>query len=111
MNRTDYVRINLSEIPQELIEEYDLTQWIQNWWIYFEILQGWYGLPQSRSLPNDLMRTRLEKAVYYKAATTPGLWRHKWRPILFVLIVDDCGIKYVGKQHALHLLRILEENY
>ena len=40
MNRTDYVRINLSEIPQELIEEYDLTQCIQNGGIYFEILQG-----------------------------------------------------------------------
>ena len=31
--------------------------------------------------------------------------------IRFVLIVDDFGIKYVGKEHALHLLKTLEKNY
>eukprot|EP00804_Cyclotella_cryptica_P013680 CCRYP_016124-RA/>CCRYP_016124-RA protein AED:0.29 eAED:0.26 QI:0/0/0/1/0/0/4/0/346 len=31
---------------------------------------------------------------YYQCATTPGLWRHKWRPVLFVLIADDFGIQY-----------------
>ena len=42
---------------------------------------------------------------------TPGLWRHKWRSIQFLLILDNFGIKYVGKQHALHLLKILEQHY
>ena len=37
------------------------------------------------------MRTRLEKAGYYEAATTPGLWRHRWRPIQFVLLLDNFG--------------------
>ena len=60
---------------------------------------------------NYLLRTRLEKAGYYEAATIPGLWSHKWRPIQFVLIVDDFGIKYVGKQQALHILKILQQNY
>ena len=111
MERYKYVRIKLSDIPQEFIEEYNLTQSVQNGWIYFEILRGCYGLPQSGRLANDLLRTRLEKAGYYKAATTPGLWSHKWRPIQFVLIVDDLGIEYIGKQHALHLIKILEQNY
>ena len=31
--------------------------------------------------------------------------------IRFVLIVDDFGMKYVGKEHALHLLKTLEQNY
>ena len=57
------------------------------------------------------MRTQIKKAGYYEAATTPGLWRHKWLPIQLVLIVDDFGIKYVGKQHALHLLKILDQQY
>ena len=30
-------------------------------------------------------------------------WRHVTRPILFSLVVDAFGIKYVGKQHAQHL--------
>ena len=32
-------------------------------------------------------------------------------PHPFFLIVDDFGIKYAGKQHAIHLLKILEQNY
>ena len=36
---------------------------------------------------------------------------HKWRPIQFVLLVDDFGIEYVGKEHVLHLLKTLEKNY
>ena len=45
MERYKYVRIKLSDIPQEFIEEYDLTKAAQNGWIYFEILCGCYGLP------------------------------------------------------------------
>ena len=111
MDQPEYVRIKLSDIPQELIEEYNPKQLVQNGWIYFEILRGCYGLTQSGRLANELLCTRLKKAGYYKAATTPGLWRHKWRPIQFVLIVDDFGIKYVRNQHALHILNILEESY
>ena len=35
----------------------------------------------------------------------------KWRPILFSLVVDNFGIKYVGKQHADHLISAIEEKY
>ena len=41
----------------------------------------------------------------------PGLWKHDWRPIQFTLVVDDFGVKYVGKEHALHLQQTLEEHY
>ena len=111
MERSNYVHIKLSDIPPEFKEEYILTQSVQNGWIYFEILRGCYGLLQSGRLTNDLLRTRLDKEGYCEAATTPGLWSHKWRPIKFVLIIDDFGIKYVGKKYALHLLKILYQNY
>ena len=48
------------------------------------------------------------KEGYYKARTTPVLWRHKWRPIQSCLIVDDFGVEYVGKKHADHLDTILK---
>ena len=73
MERSKYVHIKLSDIPQEFIEGYDRTQAVQNGWIYFEILHGCYGLPQSGQLANDLLRTRIDKTGYYEAATTPGL--------------------------------------
>ena len=62
-------------------------------------------------LANNLLTTRLATKGYYQCATTPGLWRHKWQPIMFVLIVDDFGIKYVGRRHADHLLNALQCDY
>ena len=59
----------------------------------------------------DLLRKRLNSAGYHEATTTPGLWRHKWRPIQFCLLVDDFGIEYVGEKHALHLKSTLQEHY
>ena len=37
MKRSKYVRIKLSDIPQEFIEEYYLTQSVQNGWTYFDV--------------------------------------------------------------------------
>ena len=61
-------------------------------------------------MANDLLRTRLEDVQYYETATTPGLWRHKWRSIQFLLIVDSFGPEYVRKQDADHLASVLK-NY
>ena len=60
-------------------------------------------------LANKQLRLRLEKEGYYEVRNTPGLWRHKWRPIRFCLVVDNFGIKYVRKQHADNLATILEK--
>ena len=111
LDRFEYVRIKLADIPDEFINEYDLTSKVRDGWAYFEIRRGVYGLPQSGKLANDLLKKRLETAGYYEAATTPGLWLHKWRPILFTLIVDDFGIEYVGERHANHLRDVLKKHY
>ena len=67
-------------------------------WVYFEVVRGCYGLPQAGKLAHDILSERLQEAGYYETATTPGLWRHRWRPIQFVLIVDDFGVEYVKKR-------------
>eukprot|EP00804_Cyclotella_cryptica_P000424 CCRYP_020917-RA/>CCRYP_020917-RA protein AED:0.44 eAED:0.43 QI:0/0/0/1/0/0/2/0/67 len=38
-------------------------------------------------------------------------WKHDWRPISFALCVDDFGVKYVGIEHAKHLLQALNAHY
>ena len=50
-------------------------------------------------------------APLLESKLVPGLWKHEWRPIQFTLVVDDFGVKYVGKEHALHLKSTLEDNY
>ena len=70
-----------------------------------------YGLPQASILANHLLKERLLQHDYFEVPHTPGLFRHKTRPRWFTLVVDDFGIKYVGKEHVQHLLRILMELY
>ena len=41
----------------------------------------------------------------------PGLWKHEWRTIQFTLVVDDSGVKYVGKEHTIRLKETLEHHY
>ena len=60
----EYVHIKLTDIPQEFIDEYDLTKFKCAGWIYFAIMCLRCGLKQSRKLSNDILRTRLEEEVY-----------------------------------------------
>jgi hypothetical protein len=43
----EFVRIKIADILAELIEEYNLQGRNCDGWIYFEICQGCYGLPQA----------------------------------------------------------------
>jgi hypothetical protein len=70
-----------------------------------------YGLPQAGILAQNLLEKRLNKHGYFQNKAVPGLWTHDPRPISFTLVVDYFGIKYVRKEHALHLLNILKEHY
>jgi hypothetical protein len=63
-----------------------------------------WGLPQAGILANKLLRKWLTPHEYYECINTPGLWQHEWRPITFTLVVDDFRVKYVGKEHADHLV-------
>jgi hypothetical protein len=77
LDRPEYCRIKLQDIPTEFIDKYNLTTFTHHDWVYFEIRKGVYGLHQSGMLANNLLTTRLTTKGYYQCATTPGLWRHK----------------------------------
>ena len=76
-----------------------------------KIRKGMYGLPQAGILANKLLKKRLAKQGYYELPHTPGLWKHISRPIAFSLVVDDFGVKYVGEQHARHLVESIKKEY
>jgi hypothetical protein len=111
LDRPEYIRIKLADIPQEFIHKYKLNKIARDSWIYFEICRGMYGLLQAGILANKLLRDRLAEFDYYKAATTPGLWHHKWRPVMFALIVNNFAIQYVGDAHLDHLCQALKKHY
>eukprot|EP00957_Ditylum_brightwellii_P183731 13994453-Ditylum_brightwellii.AAC.1 len=66
-----------------------------------------YGLPQAGILANNLLTEKFATKGYRPCHHTPELWKHDWRPVCFSLVVDDFGIKYVGEEHAHHLLQTL----
>eukprot|EP00804_Cyclotella_cryptica_P000392 CCRYP_008696-RA/>CCRYP_008696-RA protein AED:0.37 eAED:0.37 QI:0/0/0/1/0/0/5/0/407 len=106
MPRPEFGRVKLSDIPEEIIEEYKLHEWV-----YFRADKTHYGLPQAGSLSHDLLEKRLNAEGYVKTLTVPGLWKHKTRNIQFVLVVDDFGIKYVKKEDLDHLVGVLKRYY
>jgi hypothetical protein len=112
MKRYEYFRMKLDLFPQDIIDEYDLTSKVdQNGNVHCEVRRGMYGLPQAGIIAQELLEERLQKAGYTQSKLTPGYWKHEWRPISFTLVVDDFGVKYIGKEHVMHLIKSLKEHY
>jgi hypothetical protein len=111
MPRFEYMKMQLSRFPEEIIQKYNLNDLAVDGWVYIEIRKGMYGLKQAGRLANILLQTHLEPFGYYPARHTPGLWLHKTQPISFTLVVEDFAVKYVGKQHAEHLRNALLRTY
>jgi hypothetical protein len=112
MNRYGYMKLHISKIPTKIIEEYSLTSLATDeGWIYMEIRKGMPCLKQASRIANDRLTFHLAKYGYSPIPRVPSLWTHDTRPITFSLVVDDFGVKYVGEDHAHHLLDALRELY
>jgi hypothetical protein len=112
LHRAKFIRIKISDIPNEVIREYKLREKAtKNGSIYIRAKCGMYGLLQAGLLANKLLKKSLNKHGYRQSKLVLGLWKHDTRPIQFTLVVDNFGIKYVGKEHAQHLMNALEEHY
>ncbi len=111
MDRHDFMHMPINLIPQGFIDKYDLCPKVKNGYVYMQIVKGMYGLPQASILANKLLKECLAEHGYYELPHTHGLFTHKTRPIWFTLVVDDFGVKYVGQEHANHLMSVLKEFY
>jgi hypothetical protein len=111
LGRFEYMVINLLSLPQETIDKYDLIELSQDGKVYIEIQKGMYGLPQADILANELLQRNLVKDGYQPTQHTHGLWTHDTRTISLSLVVDDFGVKYVGCEHAEHLMACIKKNY
>ena len=80
-------------------------------YVLAEIIGAMYGLPQAGRIAYDDLKAYLELADYVPTGLTPGLFKHKTRPILFLLVVDDFGIKYLSEDDLSHLLDHLRLKY
>jgi hypothetical protein len=71
-----------------------------------------WGLLQAGILPNKLLGKCLLPQEYFKCPNTPpGMWKYTTHPSSFTLVVDNFGVKYVGKEHADHLIKYIKTQY
>ena len=100
MKDYEYMRMPLKMFPDHVIKQYNLLEHAKDGYVYLEIRRAIYGLPQAGRMANEQLKRFLAPHGYYEVTHTPGLWKHKTRPIQFTLVVDDFGVKYVGKEHV-----------
>ena len=78
MKNFQYMRIHRRYVPQEVIDEYNLTNdhFDSRGFLYVEIQKGMYGLKEASILAYEQLKENLAPHGYFPAPFTPGLWKH-----------------------------------
>ncbi len=112
MTRFEYMRLKMSNMPEDVIEHYNLQAIVTpDGFVYCKIQKGMYGLPLAGMIAQELLKEHLVQHGCRRSQTTPGLWKHDTRPISFSLVVENFGVKYVNKEDAQHVLTIVRRYY
>ena len=105
------MKISMAILTEEIIAQYNLLQLASNGLVYLEIRKCMPGLKQAGRIENERLKIHLIKFGYSPVARTPSLWKHATKDICVSLVVDDLGVKYVGKDTADHLIQALKKLY
>ena len=111
MPEPEYMLVPFSLFPEDIVEEYNIRPLVHRGMVLAQINKGMYGLPQAGRLAYEQLKEHLAKAGYVPAGHTPGLFKHITKPIQFILVVDDFGVKFVSQDDALHLINHLKTKY
>ena len=82
----EYMRMPLKLFPEWIIKQYNMKQNELDGFVYWEIRKAIHGLPQAVTLANKQLRENFKPEGYYEVAHTPGLFRHKRRPMQFTIL-------------------------
>jgi hypothetical protein len=105
------MKLTLSIIPQEIIDKYKLSEKGNNGYVLIQINKGMHGLPQTGRFANDSLVKCLAPHCYHPVCLTHGLWKHATHPVMSTMVVEDFGIKYIGKEHVDYLVNALKHDY
>ena len=100
----EYLRLDITLIPEDIIQTYNLLPLVINVFIYLDILKCVYGLNQVGRLAKHVLSKQLAPEGCFQFTHTPIIWQHKWHPMLLYLVVDDFDANYVGKEHSEHFI-------
>ena len=104
----EYMKLPLSMSPQEILYQYNLKDLVSaDGYIYMEIRKGTPDIKQAGRLSSNRLTKNLDRNGYAPVPHTPSLWRHHTSDLVFSLVVNNFGIKYIRKEDANHLLKYL----
>jgi hypothetical protein len=104
--RYEYMLVPIWMLPDAIIEQYVLRPFsiTDTSTSKFDVA-GMYVLPQTgRILANNQIVDFLQPHRYTSGPFTHGLWRHHTRDIVFILVVDNFGVRYTDRTDADHLI-------
>ena len=79
--RPEYIRVKLSDIPDEIITEYNLkAKATKDGSVYIVVNRGMYGLPQSGLLANKHLEKTPEQAGLSPEQTCPWVMEARLAP-------------------------------
>ena len=73
LDRYEYMKLPLSVFPEHIKRQYNLEKKEKPGYVYIEIRQSIYGLPQAGKLVNTALKEHLAPYGYFEVARTPGL--------------------------------------
>ena len=100
----------LEYIPEDIVTQYNLRNFSVDGWVYMEIRKLIPGLKKAGKIAHDQLKNHLDQFNYLSCERAPSLWRYNTRPNIFTLVLDEFRIKYSAKQHAQHLISVLQKN-
>ena len=73
LDRFEYLRMATKDIPQEIVEQYNLPSITNNRWVYMEVRKGIPELKQTGKIANVRLTEHLAKYGYAPIKCTPAL--------------------------------------
>ena len=93
MGRSEYIVIQISIIPQECLDKYNVKGKAHNRYIFVQVPKLVYVLVQVGQIAHDALVKYLEPYGYHPSRKTLGIWTNDSRPIYLNLVVNCLGEK------------------
>jgi hypothetical protein len=106
----EYIRIPRNLIPDNVIEFYELTSYLNNDALYCSVHKTHYGLPQAGALSQQRLFNHLAEHGYSQIPSSPSVFRNHKGTIRFTLVVDDFAVVWKDKTEVDHFIK-LSQNY
>jgi hypothetical protein len=107
----EYIRIQTDLIPPNVIDFFNLHQFIDKRCLYCLVHKTHNGLPQAGALSQKRLFRHLEANGYHQLPSSPSVFRNKSGSIRFTLVVDDFAILWTNKLAMDHLIHTLTALY